>query len=368
MCFFVRIWRAGRAGRQAAGKCFRLYTESTFHDELADTSTPEVRRRSLAAVVLSLKALGITDVLRFDFIERPPRAALLSALEELLALGALQRDGALSEEGRLMAALPLEPAQAKALVVAARQGGGGASAAGAHGLGGAIDGSGEGGTVRRCTREMIALLAVLSGDGTLFHAPSGEREAADESRRRFACAHGDTLTALAVLSTWDAVRGGDGEAMGGVGRMGARKWCERNYINWRTLETAAQVRDQLVQAASRAGLLPDDGNGGVHAKGGGDKRAGREKFSEPTPQLLDVETSDSLRRCLASAFFLKAAVRQPSGEYLALASKQQASPRDSKAREPETRKRERIRDTTLLLNLTPSPLNRSLNGTPASGP
>ena len=57
MCFFVRIWRAGRAGRQAAGKCFRLYTESTFHDELADTSTPEVRRRSLAAVVLSLKAL-----------------------------------------------------------------------------------------------------------------------------------------------------------------------------------------------------------------------------------------------------------------------------------------------------------------------
>ena len=83
-----------------------------------------MRRRSLAAVVLSLKALGITDVLRFDFIERPPRAALLSALEELLALGALQRDGALSEEGRLMAALPLEPAQAKALVVAARQGGG----------------------------------------------------------------------------------------------------------------------------------------------------------------------------------------------------------------------------------------------------
>ena len=62
--------RAGRAGRQKPGVCYRLYTEDTFAG-LAPTSSAEVHRVSLAGVVLSLKALGVDDVLRFDFVTPP---------------------------------------------------------------------------------------------------------------------------------------------------------------------------------------------------------------------------------------------------------------------------------------------------------
>lgn len=63
-------------GREAPGKAFRLYTERTFQD-LAPASPPEIQRVRLTSVVLQLKALGVPDPLRFDFMDRPPKAALL---------------------------------------------------------------------------------------------------------------------------------------------------------------------------------------------------------------------------------------------------------------------------------------------------
>lgn len=63
---------SGRAGREAAGKCFRLYTEAAF-ENLEDATVPEIRRCNLSSVVLQLKALGIEDVLGFDFLDKPRR-------------------------------------------------------------------------------------------------------------------------------------------------------------------------------------------------------------------------------------------------------------------------------------------------------
>lgn len=83
--------RAGRAGRERAGKCFRLYTEHTFFNELEASAPAEIARANLAAVVLSLKALGVTDVTAFEFVQSPPRAALLAALEHLLVRAPARR-------------------------------------------------------------------------------------------------------------------------------------------------------------------------------------------------------------------------------------------------------------------------------------
>lgn len=63
--------RAGRAGRNRPGKCYRLFTESAY-EGLAKQTVPEIQRTNLAPVVLQLKALGIDDVLHFDFISAPP--------------------------------------------------------------------------------------------------------------------------------------------------------------------------------------------------------------------------------------------------------------------------------------------------------
>lgn len=107
--------RAGRAGRTRQGKSFRLYTESAYNNELNDNSYPEILRSNLAGVVLSLKKLGINDLVHFDFMDPPAPETLMRALELLNYLGALNDDGDLTKLGNLMAELPLDPQLAKML-------------------------------------------------------------------------------------------------------------------------------------------------------------------------------------------------------------------------------------------------------------
>lgn len=82
-------------GREGPGKAFRLYTEAAFA-KLAPSTAPEILRTNLSSVVLQLKALGVRDVLGFDFLDPPPAPALVRSLELLLALGALTREGDLA--------------------------------------------------------------------------------------------------------------------------------------------------------------------------------------------------------------------------------------------------------------------------------
>lgn len=63
--------RAGRAGRTRPGKCFRLYTEKAFRQEMQDNTYPEILRSNLGSVVLQLKKLGIDDLVHFDFMDPP---------------------------------------------------------------------------------------------------------------------------------------------------------------------------------------------------------------------------------------------------------------------------------------------------------
>ena len=63
--------RAGRAGRTRPGKCFRLYTEKAYKQEMQDNTYPEILRSNLSSVVLQLKKLGIDDLVHFDFMDPP---------------------------------------------------------------------------------------------------------------------------------------------------------------------------------------------------------------------------------------------------------------------------------------------------------
>lgn len=68
----IELSNSGRAGREGPGKCFRLYTVEAFN-QLQDATVPEIKRCNLASVMLQLKALGIDDVLGFDFMDKPSR-------------------------------------------------------------------------------------------------------------------------------------------------------------------------------------------------------------------------------------------------------------------------------------------------------
>eukprot|EP00731_Ephydatia_muelleri_P026540 Em0018g640a len=108
--------RAGRAGRVAAGKCFRLFTAWAFHNEMEESTIPEIQRTNLGNVVLLLKSLGINDLIHFDFLDPPPAETLILALEQLYALGALNHMGELTKLGRRMAEFPVDPMMSKMLI------------------------------------------------------------------------------------------------------------------------------------------------------------------------------------------------------------------------------------------------------------
>ncbi|VEL24224.1 unnamed protein product [Protopolystoma xenopodis] len=104
------------AGRVAAGKCFRLYTAFAYQTELEAQPVPEIQRINLGNVVLLLKSLGIDDLLHFDYMDPPPHEALIMALEQLYALGALNHRGELTKIGRKMAEFPCDPQLSKMIL------------------------------------------------------------------------------------------------------------------------------------------------------------------------------------------------------------------------------------------------------------
>ena len=113
--------RAGRAGRTGPGRAFRLWSESE-HARREGFDAPEVRRVDLAEVVLLLKAAGVSEVRDFRWLDAPLEESLVRAESLLHDLGALDAHGVLTDEGRAMAALPLEPRYARLMLAGVEQG------------------------------------------------------------------------------------------------------------------------------------------------------------------------------------------------------------------------------------------------------
>lgn len=204
--------RAGRAGRVAPGKCFRLYTLRTYQQELEDNAVPEIQRVNLANVVLTLKALNIKDVFNFDYLDRPSSAALVSALEQLYALDALNHLGELTFLGRRMAEFPVDPMMAKMLIASEKY---------------------------ECSEEAATIAAMLSVNGAIFYRPKDKGIHADEARKNFTVPGGDHLVLLNVYNQW-------------AGSDFSTHWCYENFIQHRSMKRARDVRGQLVGLMERA--------------------------------------------------------------------------------------------------------------------
>lgn len=152
--------RAGRAGRTRPGKCFRLYTEKAYKNEMQDNTYPEILRSNLGesrdalnvikastyllilgTVVLQLKKLGIDDLVHFDFMDPPAPETLMRALELLNYLAALDDDGNLTDLGSVMSEFPLDPQLAKMLIASCSH---------------------------NCSNEILSITAMLSGEEDFF--------------------------------------------------------------------------------------------------------------------------------------------------------------------------------------------------------
>lgn len=85
------VQRMGRAGRTQPGKCFRMYSSKFFKEQMTKTTVPEILRVNLTSLTLTLKCIGVDDVLNFDYMERPDDKLILKAIKELYMLDALDR-------------------------------------------------------------------------------------------------------------------------------------------------------------------------------------------------------------------------------------------------------------------------------------
>lgn len=113
--------RAGRCGRVAAGICIRLYDELSFNRRGPFTD-PEILRSNLAAVILRMKALRLGEVRDFPFVQAPPPRAISDGYNILAELGAIDEDGVLTEVGKTLARLPVDPRLSRILLAAHENG------------------------------------------------------------------------------------------------------------------------------------------------------------------------------------------------------------------------------------------------------
>ncbi|CAG0895443.1 unnamed protein product [Cyprideis torosa] len=249
--------RAGRAGRTRPGKCFRLYTEKAYKTEMQENTYPEILRSNLGSVVLQLKKLGIDDLVHFDFMDPPAPETLMRALELLNYLSALDDDGNLTELGSIMAEFPLDPQLAKMLITS---------------------------TQLNCSNEILSITAMLSVP-QVFVRPNEAKKASDEAKLRFAHIDGDHLT---MLNVYHAFKQHNDDP----------QWCYENFLNYRSLKSADNVRQQLSRIMDRF------------------------KLPRTSTDFTSRDYYVNIRKCLVAGFFMQVAHHERTGHYVTVKDNQ----------------------------------------------
>lgn len=193
------IQRKGRAGREAPGQCYRLYTEEGY-EGLEERTTPEILRCDLSSAVLTMKSRGVEDVVGFPLLDRPPREAMEKALLQLLHLSALKDTGAVNETGVKMSKFPLTPTLARVLV---------------EGASPECD----------CLLDTIDIVSALSVENLFLNLVTEEKkEEAETARRELYRREGDHMTLLVTVQRFAEEK------------SDRKKWCERHFVSHRAMQ------------------------------------------------------------------------------------------------------------------------------------
>ncbi|MBK5913512.1 ATP-dependent helicase [Rhodocyclus purpureus] len=237
--------RAGRCGRVAAGVCIRLYDEADFAARPA-FGDPEILRSSLAGVILRMKLLRLGDIEDFPFIDAPPGKAISDGYQLLTELGAVNDARSLTEIGRILAALPLDPRIARMIVAARAEG---------------------------CLEEMLVIAAALTVQDPRDR-PQERLGSADAAHARFA---DDKSEFLSWLKLW---RWYEGELAHKKSQRKLAQACQENFLSPQRMREWFDVHGQLHALAAEHGWLARPGEGRAEAKKGAPRRGERAPASE----------------------------------------------------------------------------------------
>lgn len=192
--------RATCAGRDAPGKCFRLYSETFYHSELPAALAPELLRSDLSKGILLILSMGVPSLQSFEFLVPPTRDMLATALERLYAYRALSIDGTLTQLGERLCGISLPAPVAKSLLA---------------------------GEERGVARQVASVCAMLHAGQTCFTGSKKMKEP-------FAVAEGDLITLLNVYRRY-------------VSSKQSVQWCEQHGVNATVMQRAFKLCKGLVK-------------------------------------------------------------------------------------------------------------------------
>ncbi len=256
------IQRKGRAGREAPGKCYRLYTEAEYL-KLQETDLPEILRSDVVEAVLRMKARGVQDVASFPLMDPPEVDAIERALLNLHSIGALNDYGDLNEIGKKMADFPLPAAHSRVLVAAATPD-------------------------ADCLLEAIDIIACITAGEDIFLQPKSDetKDKVEEIRRGLLRREGDIITYLTAMQQYASEN------------SNRSAWCEERLISTRDMKQAMSIRKQLRDMCLKGGMLS------------------QKPPSDPQPfEPISAERAEVVLKCFMKAFAMKTATLQPDGSY-----------------------------------------------------
>jgi ATP-dependent helicase HrpA len=214
--------RAGRSGRTAPGVCVRLYSEEDFAARPRYTD-PEILRTNLAAVILQMAALQLGDIESFPFLDPPEQRSIRDGVALLQELGAFDSAGAITDIGRRLAQLPVDPRLARMIVQADTEG---------------------------CVREVLVLAAALSIPDPR-ERPADCEEAARQKHARFADEHSDFAS---FLNLWRYLR----EERKARSGSAFRRMCREEFLHYLRIREWQDLTGQLRSIARDIGIRESD--------------------------------------------------------------------------------------------------------------
>ncbi|EID11402.1 ATP-dependent RNA helicase HrpA [Mycolicibacterium phlei] len=213
--------RAGRSGRTAPGVCIRLYSQEDFESRPRYTD-PEILRTNLAAVILQMAALNLGDIETFPFLDPPERRSIRDGVQLLQELGAFDAEGRITDIGRRLAQLPVDPRLGRMILQADAEG---------------------------CVREVLVLAAALSIPDPR-ERPVDKEEAARQKHARFADEHSDFIS---YLNLWRYLREQREELSGNA----FRRMCRDEFLHYLRIREWQDLVGQLRSIARDLGIRED---------------------------------------------------------------------------------------------------------------
>ncbi|HZE91821.1 MAG TPA: ATP-dependent RNA helicase HrpA, partial [Rhizobacter sp.] len=206
--------RAGRCGRVSSGICVRLYDEKDFTGRPRFTD-PEIMRSSLAGVILRMKSLGLGLVEDFPFLEPPPRRAIADGYQLLNELGAVDEQNELTDTGRELAKLPLDPRVGR-MILEARK--------------------------REALSEVLIIASALSVQD-VRDRPLEQQQAADNAHKKFDDEKSEFVGTLKLWKWLETAKGGQGEHK--LSQRKQEQLLRENFISPRRVREWRDIYSQL---------------------------------------------------------------------------------------------------------------------------